>query len=87
MKKTVHKAVQNITSAYQYQQSKCKACYVYAEPKSLKIVLDELSRLQSENNELRNTISKIKTDLPDEKIRELNPIWVRDEIVKRLTNK
>jgi len=57
MKKTVHKAVQNITSAYQYQQSKCKACYVYAEPKSLKIVLDELSRLQSENDELRKRLN------------------------------
>lgn len=57
MKNTVHKAVQNITNAYQYQQSKCKACYVYAEPKSLKIVLDELSRLQAENDELRKQLN------------------------------
>lgn len=57
MKKTVHKAVQSITNAYQYQQSKCKSCYVYTEPKPLKIVLDELSRLQKENEELRKRLT------------------------------
>ena len=51
------------------------------------LLLSELTRLQTENNELQNTISKIKPDFPDTKIRELNPIWVRDEIIKQLTNK
>lgn len=55
---------------------------MYAKYKML-----ELTRLQKENEELLAKIAQIKASLPDNKIRDLNPIWVRDEIVKRLTNK
>ena len=82
MKKTVEEAAKELSQRVNHNYY-----MVLVKPEPLQVVLDELSSLQSENNELRNTISKIKTDLPDEKIRELNPIWVLDEIVKRLTNK
>lgn len=34
--------------------------------------------------ELKQRISVIKEKLPDNKIRDLNPIWVRDEIISEL---
>jgi hypothetical protein len=38
------------------------------------------------NSALSAKIELIEKDLTDKKIRELNPIWVRDEIIKRLKN-
>ena len=70
--------------------------YITLGVENAELVLWELSRLQSENDELRKRltnpellekIEQLKIDLSDKKIRELNPIWVRNEIIKRLTNK
>jgi hypothetical protein len=64
--------------------------------KGTKINPEELARMRANyesimaisepKSALYAKIELIEKDLTDKKIRELNPIWVRDEIIKRLKN-
>jgi hypothetical protein len=65
-------------------QKAVEAIELYSDQQTAHL-LAEIESLKAQNNSvLSDKIKAIKEEFSDRRIRELNPIWVRDEILKKL---